>query len=99
MKSWMKKIASLMILSTLPVIIHADEVSEFMGNKIELEKVIEKGYKFLKSTQNKNGSWSEKVGTKVMEEVIGEKAENVGITCIAGIAFLAGGYIPKKGKY
>ncbi|MFN7181425.1 MAG: prenyltransferase/squalene oxidase repeat-containing protein [Planctomycetota bacterium] len=87
----------------LSLTIRADEIIGDVysggGTKIDIEKVIEKGYKFLKSSQNKNGSWTEKVGTKVMEEVVGEKAENVGITCIAGMAFLAGGYIPQKGKY
>jgi hypothetical protein len=34
-----------------------------------------------------------------MTDVVGEKGENVGVTCIAGMAFLAGGYIAKKGKY
>lgn len=68
-------------------------------SKIKIEDIVEKGLQYLQKTQNKNGSWSEKIGTKIMEEVVGEKAENVGVTCIAGISFLAGGYIAKKGKY
>ncbi len=94
-----KKIEGVIIFLIFPLIIKGDEPGVLIENKIELEKVIEKGYKFLKSTQNKNGSWTEKIGTKIMYDVVGEKGENVGITCIAGMAFLAGGYIAKKGKY
>lgn len=90
-------------LAIIATYIQMDEISNINNidedSKVKIEDIVEKGLQYLKKMQNKNGSWSEKIGTKIMEEVVGEKAENVGITCIAGIAFLAGGYIPKKGKY
>lgn len=97
----MKLYIYVVVISMLSIVnIYSDELLNFdEDSKIKIEDIVEKGLQYLKKTQNKNGSWSEKIGTKIMEEVVGKKAENVGITCIAGLSFLAGGYIAKKGKY
>lgn len=98
----MKRHTFLIVIQLLFIIgnTHSDEIQNFdEDNKAKIGDIIDKGLQYLKKSQNKNGSWTEKIGTKIMEEVVGEKAENVGITCIAGISFLTGGYVAKKGKY
>ncbi|MEW6027496.1 MAG: prenyltransferase/squalene oxidase repeat-containing protein [Planctomycetota bacterium] len=60
---------------------------------------INKGLDYLARTQNANGSWTCVVGYKLNDTYQGEDKENVGVTAIAGIAFLAQGNVPGKGKY
>jgi len=68
-------------------------------DKGRINSIIEKGLDYLARTQNSNGSWTCTVGYKLNDTYDGEQKENVGVTAIAGIAFLAQGSIPGKGKY
>jgi hypothetical protein len=64
-----------------------------------LNKKIEQGLNYLAKIQNDNGSWSCTVGYKLNERYLGPVYDNVGITAIAGIAFLAHGDSPGRGQY
>ena len=68
-------------------------------NKERINSVVGKGLDYLARTQNANGSWTCQIGYKLNETYQGEEKENVGVTAIAGIAFLAQGSVPGKGKY
>lgn len=74
-----------------------DNNGENENNRIN--NIIEKGLNYLAQTQNQNGSWTCRVGYKLNETYQGEEYDNVGITAIAGIAFLAHGSVPGRGKY
>jgi len=58
-----------------------------------------RGLQYLAQKQNPDGSWNCKIGYKLSEEYIGEDGEDVGITALAGMAFLASGEVPGRGKY
>ncbi len=59
---------------------------------------IEKGLKFLALNQNRDGSWTDRVGRKVHMTYRGTVAPHVGVTGLAGIAFLAHGVLPGQGS-
>jgi hypothetical protein len=70
-------------------------------NKERVNSVVGKGLDYLALTQNANGSWTCQIGYKLNDTYQGEENvnDNVGVTAIAGIAFLAQGSVPGKGKY
>jgi hypothetical protein len=59
----------------------------------EAMKAIEKGLAWLAKNQNKEGAWAYGAYGG------GDASGNVGITGLAGIAFLAGGHQPGRGQY
>jgi hypothetical protein len=69
------------------------------SENVRVKKVIEKGLDYLAQNQNQNGSWTCRIGYKLNETYQGEEYDNVGVTAIAGIAFLAQGSVPGRGKY
>ena len=60
---------------------------------------IDNGLEFLARHQNRNGSWTDLVGRKVHFRYVGYAADHVGVTALAGMAFLANGSVPGRGKY
>jgi len=62
---------------------------------------IAKGLAWLARNQNRDGSWTADVGYKLNESYMVEKKSvgHPGVTALAGMAFLAGGHIPGRGKY
>ncbi len=61
---------------------------------------VERGLAYLAKTQNANGSWTCRVGYKLNNNYEGtEKFDNVCITSLAGLAFMANGNLPGRGKY
>jgi len=70
----------------------------------EEEKVYEairRGLDYLMTHQNKDGSWDGDIGFKLNQryEVERNSRPHVGVTALAGIAFLAGGHLPERGRY
>ena len=63
------------------------------------QKAIEKGLAFLAKEQRPDGSWTEMIGRKVNDTYEGHMGKHVGVTALAGIAFLASGSIPGRGPY
>jgi hypothetical protein len=66
----------------------------------EHEEAVERGLAWLAAHQNPDGSWTSKIGFKLNSEYR-ETAEggHVGVTALAGTAFLAGGHTPERGEH
>lgn len=64
-----------------------------------IKKSVDRGLEFLAKNQNTNGSWTCKIGYKLNDGYYGEEGQNVGVTSICGLAFLASGNFPDRGKY
>jgi len=68
----------------------------------EQEAAVERGLAWLAENQTPDGSWSSKVGFKLNNNYRYTSAEDkghVGVTSLAGMAFLAGGHLPGRGRY
>jgi len=65
------------------------------------EQAVQKGLEWLAAHQHKNGAWEANVGFKLNEtyRVTAANRGHVGVTALAGMAFLAGGNLPGRGKY
>lgn len=61
----------------------------------------DRGLAWLAQHQDGDGAFTGDVGYKLMEgyEVWNKDAEHVGVTALAGMAFLAGGHVPGRGPY
>ncbi len=73
-----------------------------------VDKSVEAGLAWLAETQDARGFWTGEVGHKqgdgylVFRTVETQRARaegHIGITSIAGMAFLSGGHLPNRGKY
>ncbi|MDP6963204.1 MAG: terpene cyclase/mutase family protein [Planctomycetota bacterium] len=60
-----------------------------------------KGLVILANSQQEDGSWAADVGYKLDSnyKVWQQDVSHVGVTALAGMAFLAGGHVPERGKY
>ncbi|MCZ6794674.1 MAG: terpene cyclase/mutase family protein [Planctomycetota bacterium] len=67
----------------------------------ETARIVEEGLAYLACTQRPDGSWRDRVGRKVYTSYRGREAPHVGVTALAGIAFLSSGVVPGggPGKY
>ncbi len=66
----------------------------------ELERTIKSGLEWLARTQLDDGSWSCKIGYKLNYDYIDTGfGPHVGVTALAGMAFMANGHLPGRGKY
>ncbi len=65
------------------------------------EEAVERGLAWLAKHQETNGSWSANVGFKLNStyRITARDRGHVGVTALAGMAFLAGGNLPGRGKY
>jgi hypothetical protein len=61
---------------------------------------VERGLDWLTAHQNPDGSWTGKIGFKLNSEYRAtEEAGHVGVTALAGTAYLAGGHSPERGEH
>jgi hypothetical protein len=62
---------------------------------------IVRGLAWLASKQEPNGSWKANVGYKLNDGYVVQHdgVSHVGVTALAGMAFLAAGHVPGRGKY
>ena len=67
----------------------------------EQEQAVEHGLAWLAEHQNEDGSWSADVGFKLNTtyRVTAKERGHVGVTALAGMAFLASGNLPGRGRY
>jgi hypothetical protein len=67
----------------------------------EHARAVERGLAWLAGQQSDDGSWSAKVGYKLNIDYryTNEGAGHVGVTALAGMAFLAGGHLPGRGAH
>ena len=65
------------------------------------EKATLKGLAWLARNQKDDGSWTGDVGFKLNAtyQTTRSQEPHVGVTALAGIAFLAGGHLPGRGEY
>jgi hypothetical protein len=67
----------------------------------EHAQAVERGLAWLADHQSPEGSWIAKIGYKLnisYEYTVADKG-HVGVTALAGMAFLAGGHVPGRGSY
>lgn len=62
---------------------------------------VEHALAWLAAHQNSDGSWSGDIGFKLNQgyEVTSHNEEHVGVTALAGLAFLSAGHVPGRGTY
>ena len=62
---------------------------------------VERGLEWLSTHQNEDGSWTAKIGYKINTgyDYTRDDYPHVGVTSLAGMAFLAGGHLPGRGRY
>jgi squalene cyclase len=62
---------------------------------------VERGLSWLNDNQSEDGSWQAKIGFKLNTDYryTEDQRGHVGVTSLAGMAFLAGGHVPGRGKY
>ncbi|MGK0217059.1 MAG: prenyltransferase beta subunit, partial [Planctomycetota bacterium] len=67
----------------------------------EQEEAVKRGLRWLADHQQENGSWLADVGYKLNENYrwTAQDKPHVGVTALAGMAFLAGGHLPGRGEY
>ena len=64
-------------------------------------KAAQRGLAYLAAHQNADGSWTGDAGFKLNQdyEVTKHSVPHVGVTALAGLAFLSGGHLPDRGRY
>ena len=67
----------------------------------EQARAVEQGLAWLHSNQEDDGSWTAKIGYKLNTDYryTEDSRGHVGVTGLAGMAFLAGGHVPGRGQY
>lgn len=67
----------------------------------ESVEAVDEALAFLASIQNADGSWTADVGYKLNQayEVAARRVPHVGVTALAGLAFLSAGHLPGRGRY
>lgn len=81
----------------------SDDDETFTQTRTHLDEqtrqAIRRGLDYLTDTQNENGSWTDRVGRKVHYSYRGVVTEHIGVTALAGLAFLSNGSLPDQGPY
>ena len=67
------------------------------GIDAETRARIDRALEYLYQHQNDDGSWTDRVGRKVHDSYQGIVAPHIGVTALAGMAFLSGGNLPDQG--
>lgn len=67
----------------------------------EQERAVERGLAWLAAAQADDGSWVSKIGYKLNNgyNYTADDKGHLGVTALAGMAFLAGGHLPGRGRY
>jgi squalene cyclase len=67
----------------------------------EQERAVELGLAWLADHQSADGSWVAKIGFKLNNDFryTADDKGHLGVTALGGMAFLAGGHLPGRGKY
>ena len=102
MKRTLAIAALLAILVAAPGLAHDGNIPKVAELSEQGARAIRRGLAWLAAHQNENGSWDANVGFKRNDDYIVESSGEVGhpgITALAGMAFLAGGNVPGRGKY
>lgn len=67
----------------------------------EHARAVERGLEWLARKQNADGSWTARIGYKLNNGFNFTSADkgHLGVTSLGGMAFLAGGHLPGRGRY
>lgn len=65
----------------------------------EAERAVQRGLAFLGRRQEPNGAYIDGVGRKVNNDYLAKPGYHVGVTALAGMAFLSAGSTPGRGPY
>jgi hypothetical protein len=62
---------------------------------------VDRALAFLAESQNADGSWTADVGFKLNQayEITADDQHHVGVTALAGLAYLSAGHLPGRGRY
>jgi len=81
----------------------AQDEREVVRNDIEIDartqRAITKGLDFLARHQEPSGAFVDGIGRKVNNQYLAHPGEHVGVTALAGMAFLSAGSTPGRGPY
>lgn len=93
---------SFSVLSFFSSSVITDEIKlpSTQGKDPKVKSAVERGLDWLAKNQNENGSWTCRIGCKLNESYIGKEVnDNIAVTALAGLAFMAQGSTPGRGKY
>ncbi|MCA8967806.1 MAG: terpene cyclase/mutase family protein, partial [Planctomycetes bacterium] len=78
-----------------------EAIGDDIATSPETTQAIDRALAWLADQQNDDGSWTGSVGFKLNQsyEVERTGVPHVGVTALAGMAFLAGGHLPDRGRY
>ena len=67
----------------------------------EQREAVKRGLAWLAEHQAAEGSWRANIGYKLNEDYNSTAVDrgHIGVTALAGMAFLAGGHLPARGEY
>ena len=68
-----------------------------VGIDAQTRASIDRALEYLIANQNSDGSWTDRVGRKVHNTYRGRVAPHIGVTALAGMAFLSSGTLPGEG--
>ncbi len=101
MKRWLTTCAVVLATNASPA--SPARVSDDAATEItpRLVSAVERGLQFLAAQQQRDGSWIGSVGFKLNQsfEIQEQDVPHIGTTALAGMAFLAGGHLPDRGRY
>jgi len=94
-------VAAAALLAPVPRAAADDPDSGPGGFTPRVREAVDRGLRYLASTQRRDGAWEANVGFKINEgyNVTKYNVRDPGITALAGTAFLAGGHLPGRGPY
>ena len=82
----------------------SDTVRDVGGGVVvtsDQERAVNRGLTWLAANQSADGSWIAKIGFKLNNDFryTADDKGHLGVTALAGMAFLAGGHLPGRGQY
>jgi hypothetical protein len=89
------------LASTAGAQVPASRDDELIVVTPEHAAAVDRGLAWLAENQNDDGSWTAKIGYKINQgyDYTRDDHPHVGVTSLAGMAFLAGGHLPGRGRY
>lgn len=99
--AWLRPVAALLLLASS---LAGPSPAQAIESEVELipaqVRAVDQALQYLADHQNQDGSWTGKIGFKLNNGYEYNREEgHVGVTSLALMAFLAGGYTPGRGPY